>query len=133
MIEPQGWRSQAKLTDGPLFRRLHRSRTKDARDIWSMSARLTGQSVTLNYRAMLDAARDAGLPGMLDDAQYADWRRALIAHSTRVGLTQDLFAAGQNLAGIMQALRWKSPAQPARYAQALGVEANAAAKVVGKL
>jgi hypothetical protein len=47
-------------------------------------------------------------------------------------LTQDLFAAGQDLAGIMQALRWKSPAQPARYAQALSVEVNAAAKVVGK-
>ena len=30
-------------------------------------------------------------------------------------------------------LRWKSPAQPTRHAQALAVEANAAAKVVGKL
>lgn len=61
------------------------------------------------------------------------WRAALTAHSTRVGLTQDLFASGQDLAGIMHALRWKSPAQPARYAQALAVEANAAARVVGKL
>ena len=133
MTHIREWQAQAKLVDGPVFRRLHRSRTRDERDIWSVGAQLTGQSVTLIYRAMLDAARDAGLLGMLDDAQYADWRRALTAHSTRVGLTQDLFAAGQDLAGIMQALRWKSPAQPARYAQALSVEANAAAKVVGRL
>ncbi len=133
MAHIREWRAQAELTDGALFRRLHRSRTRDARDIWSVGAQLSGQSVTLIYRAMLDAARDAGLLAMLDDAQYADWRRALTAHSTRVGLTQDLFAAGQDLAGIMQALRWRSPAQPARYAQALSVEANAAAKVVGKL
>ena len=42
-------------------------------------------------------------------------------------------AAYLHLAGIMQALRWKSPAQPARYSQALAAEANAAARVVGKL
>lgn len=98
-----------------------------------MGTGLTAQSVTLVYRAMLDAAHDQGLLGMIDAADYDAWRRALTAHSTRVGLTQDLFASGQDLAGIMQALRWKSPAQPARYAQALAVEANAAAKVVGKL
>ena len=82
---------------------------------------------------MLDAAHAAGLLGMIDSADFDIWRASLTAHSTRVGLTQDLFASGQDLAGIMQALRWKSPAQPARYAQALAVESNAAAKVVGKL
>jgi len=33
----------------------------------------------------------------------------------------------------MQALRWKSAGQPARYAAALAVEANAAAKVVATM
>lgn len=127
------WRELAELTDGAVFRRLHRSRTKKGEDIWTIGAQLAGQSVTLIYRDMLDAARGEGLLETIDDAQFEDWRRALTAHSTRVGLTQDLFAAGQELAGIMLALRWKSPAQPARYAQALGVEANGAAKVVGKL
>ncbi|WP_334656417.1 tyrosine-type recombinase/integrase [Sphingomonas panaciterrae] len=120
-------------SDGALFRRLHRTRDKSGADIWSVGAALSAQSVTLIYRAMLDAAHAAGLLGMIDSADFDIWRASLTAHSTRVGLTQDLFASGQDLAGIMQALRWKSPAQPARYAQALAVESNAAAKVVGKL
>ncbi len=70
---------------------------------------------------------------MIDRAEFDASRVGLTAHSTRVGLTQDLFASGQDLAVIMYALRWKSPTKPARYAQALSVEANAAAKVVGPL
>lgn len=124
------WRELAELTDGAVFRRLHRSRTKMAQNIWTVGARLTGQSVTLIYRSMLDTARGAGLLETMNDVQFEDWRRALTAQSTRNGLAQDLFAAGEDLAGSMQALRWKSPAQPARYAQTLCVEGNAAAKVV---
>lgn len=127
------WREAAEVREGPVFRRLHRSRTREDQDVWTVGAGLSAQSVTLIYRAMLDAAAAAGLLGMLDPTEFEVWRAGLTAHSTRVGLTQDLFASGQDLAGIMQALRWKSPAQPARYAQALAVEANAAAKVVGKL
>lgn len=118
--------------DGPVFRRLHRARDRDGRDVWTVGAALSAQSVTLIYRALLDAALAGGLLGMIDRAEFETWRAGLSAHSTRVGLTQDLFASGQDLAGIMHALRWKSPAQPARYAQALAVEANAAAKVVGR-
>jgi integrase len=118
---------------GPVFRRIHRSRKKDGGDIWTPGAGLTAQSVTLIYRALLDSARTTGLLEDMAQADYEVWRCSLTAHSTRVGLTQDLFAAGEDLAGIMQALRWKSPQQPARYAQALSVESNAAARVVGKL
>lgn len=125
-------RGVSGLAEAPIFRRLHRARGRDGTDIWTPGTALTAQSVTLIYRAMLDTARAAGLLGEMAEADYDHWRQSLTAHSTRVGLTQDLFAAGQDLAGIMQALRWKSPAQPARYAQALSVEANAAAKVVGK-
>jgi integrase len=126
------WRTVGAAVDGPVFRRLHRARNKAGANIWTTGAALTPQSVTLIYRTMLDAARDADLLGDIAEGDYDHWRQSLTAHSTRVGLTQDLFAAGQDLAGIMQALRWKSPAQPARYAQALSVEVNAAAKVVGK-
>lgn len=118
--------------DGPVFRRVHKAREKSGQDVWTVGAQLSAQSVTLIYRSMLDRARDAGFLGNLEHAEFESWRRSLTAHSTRVGLTQDLFSAGQDLAGIMQALRWKSPQQPARYAQALSVEANAAAKVVSK-
>jgi integrase len=127
------WREASGSSDGAVFRRLHRTRDRKGQDIWTVGAGLSAQSVTLIYRAMLDAAHAANLLGMIDAVEFDAWRAGLTAHSTRVGLTQDLFASGQDLAGIMQALRWKSPAQPARYAQALSVEANAAAKVVGKL
>src|SRR3546814_28707 len=40
--------------------------------------------------------------------------QALSTHSLRVGLTQDLFAAGEDGAGIAQALRWSSPAKIGR-------------------
>lgn len=134
MTALEAWRSECQgPRDGAVFRRLHLARDKSFAEIWSIGTALTAQSVTLIYRALLDGARDAGLLGAIEDADFDAWRRALTAHSTRVGLTQDLFASGQDLAGIMQALRWKSPAQPARYAQALAVEANAAAKVVGRL
>lgn len=127
------WRVAAARKDGPVFRRLHRTRNRDDQDVWTVGAGLSAQSVTLIYRAMLDAAASQDLLGMIDPAEFEAWRAGLTAHSTRIGLTQDLFASGEDLAGIMQALRWKSPAQPARYAQALAAEANAAARVVGKL
>lgn len=123
----------APANEGPIFRRLHRARDKAGADVWTPGTGLSAQSVTLIYRALLDQARDADLLGDIAEADFDHWRRSLTAHSTRVGLTQDLFANGQDLAGIMHALRWKSPQQPARYAQALAVEANAAAKVVGRL
>lgn len=122
------------LPETPVFRRLHHARDRTGAVVWTPGrAALSGQSVTLVYRAMLDAARAAGLLDTLGQADFEDWRRTLSAHSTRVGLTQDLFAAGEDLAGIMHALRWKSPQQPARYAQALTAGANAAARVVGRL
>lgn len=127
------WRHASGAAEGAVFRRLHRARDKAGTNIWTAGAGMTPQSVTLIYRALLDAAREAGLLGAIAEADFDHWRRSLTAHSTRVGLTQDLFANGQDLAGIMQALRWKSPQQPARYAQALSVEANAAARVAGKL
>jgi site-specific recombinase XerD len=127
------WRRDTGKAEGPVFRRLHRSITKEEKSVWTTGAPLSAQSVTLIYRTMLSRARDDGYLGMISDADFEHWRSSLTAHSTRIGLTQDLFASGQDLAGIMQALRWKSPAQPARYAQALSVEANAAAKVVGRL
>ena len=91
--------------DGLIFRRLHRTRDKAGAEVWSIGAALSAQSVTLVYRALLDNAHAAGLLGALDAADFDAWRRALTAHSTRIGLTQELFASGQDLAGIMHALR----------------------------
>lgn len=133
MAALDAWAETAGGRNGAIFRRLHRADTKRGETRWTIGAGLTGQSVTLIYRAMLDRARDAGLLAMLEQVEFESWRAGLTAHSTRVGLTQDLFAHGEDLAGIMLALRWKSPAQPARYAQALSVEANSAAKFLKDL
>ena len=58
-------------------------------------------------RRLQQAARAAGLPG---------WRD-ITGHSGRVGMAQDLSAAGFALPELMTAGRWKSPRMPARYTQ----------------
>ena len=55
-------------------------------------------------RRLQQAARAAGLPG---------WRD-ITGHSGRVGMAQDLSAAGFALPELMTAGRWKSPRMPAR-------------------
>ena len=60
------------------------------------------------------AAR-AHAAGFLQDVsvpELSGWLAGLSAHSTRVGLTQDLFTAGGDLAGIMGALRWRTLGMP---------------------
>ena len=93
---------------------------------------LTRQGVVAIMRSRVLEAIDLGLvelePGMAGDTV-----RSLSAHSFRVGLTQDLFAAGEDGAGIALALRWSSPTTALRYARALAVGSNAAARVLGKL
>ena len=47
--------------------------------------------------------------------------------SLRVGMAQDLTAAGFELSGIMQAGRWKSPEMPAKYSARLSAKNGAVA------
>ena len=58
-------------------------------------------------RRLQQAARAAGLP---------DWRD-ITGHSGRVGMSQDLVAAGFSLPELMTAGRWKSPRMPDRYTE----------------
>lgn len=58
---------------------------------------------------------------------------ALSTHSLRVELTQDLFAAGEDGAGIALTLRWSSPATALRYRRKLAVRSNAASRVLSKV
>ena len=58
-------------------------------------------------RRLQQAARAAGLPGWQD----------VTGHSGRVGMAQDLSAAGFALPELMTAGRWKSPRMPARYTE----------------
>lgn len=64
-------------------------------------------SIGTIWKAIIRRAFDKGsLPDLTrDDLEHALTR--ISGHSTRVGLNQDLFASGEDLAGIMDALRWK--------------------------
>lgn len=90
-------------------------------------------SIAPIYRAILRRAFAAGAFGDLDAATFAAQVRQISAHSTRVGINQDLFAAGEDLAGIMDALRWKSPRMPLAYNRNLAAEQGAAGRLLGKL
>lgn len=91
---------------------------------------LTRQGVCAIYRRVALAAADAGLVEMMG-AELTDAIAALSTHSLRVGLTQDLFAAGEDGAGIALALRWSSQATALRYGRKLTVKRNAASRVLG--
>ena len=93
---------------------------------------LTRQGVVAILRRRVREAIDLGHVE-LEPGMEAETIQALSAHSFRVGLTQDLFAAGEDGAGIALALRWSSPTTALRYARELAVGSNAAARVLGKL
>ena len=85
------------------------------------------------YRAMIRRAFDQGaLPDLTAD-DLARLLKGISAHSTRVGLNQDLFASGEDLAGIMDALRWKSPRMPLAYNRNLAAEHGAAGRLMEKI
>ena len=85
------------------------------------------------YRAMIQRAFDGGALADLTADDLARLLKGVSAHSTRVGLNQDLFASGEDLAGIMDALRWKSPRMPLAYNRNLAAEQGAAGRLMGKL
>jgi hypothetical protein len=58
---------------------------------------------------------------------------ALSTHSLRVGLTQDLFASGEDAAPIAQALRWTSTATALRYDRDLLPSSGATARMLNKI
>lgn len=64
---------------------------------------------------------------------FAEQLIQISAHSTQVGVNQDYFASGENLAGIMDALRWKSPRMPLLYNRNLAAEQGEAGRLLGKL
>lgn len=132
------WLQASGIGEGPVFRRIN-VLVSDAENDGQQIVRyfiggkaLTRQGVVAILRRRTCTAIDLGQvevePGMEGDTV-----RALSAHSFRVGLTQDLFAAGEDGSGIALALRWSSPATALRYARELAVGSNAAARVLGKM
>lgn len=85
------------------------------------------------FHDMVQRAFDGGhLPDLTQD-DLTRLLKGISAHSTRVGLTQDLFSAGEDLGGIMDALRWKCPRMPLAYNRNLAAEAGAAGRLLNRL
>ena len=156
----RAWLDAAGIRDGPLFRRvgvdrraavkarrriemheLARNAKVDAARMAAVAAQparirysagphaLTRQGVTLIYRRVARQAANAGLVALFG-AELNAAIAALSTHSLRVGLTQDLFAAGEDVGPIAQALRWRSTATALRYGAKLAPQSNAAARVL---
>jgi hypothetical protein len=85
------------------------------------------------FRSMIQRAfDDGGLPDLTAE-DLARLLKGISAHSTRIGLNQDLFATGEDLAGIMDALRWKSPRMPLAYNRNLAAEAGAVGRLMRRI
>jgi integrase len=157
------WQREAAITEGPLFRRIAVNRTKarsarrairsdelawnspyDPARLAAQPARpaaiayligadaLTPAAVRLIIKRTARRAAEEGLVSLFGkelDTAIA----ALSTHSLRVGLTQDLFAAGEDAGPIAQALRWTSTATALRYGRKLAPAANATARMLGKV
>jgi len=132
------WLLASGITQGPVFRRINVLTTDSGREGQQIVRHflgakcLTRQGVVAILRRRVLAAIDLGHVE-LEPGMEGETVRSLSAHSFRVGLTQDLFAAGEDGAGIALALRWSSPTTALRYARELAVGNNAAARVLGKL
>lgn len=96
------WLEAAGATDGPLFLSARRGRRLNDRDV---------------PRIFKKMAKAAGLN--IDPS----------GHSTRVGVAQDMTAAGFGTAEVMQAGRWKTPAMVARYSEQQRARRGASAKL----
>lgn len=138
MARLSAWLVASGLSEGPVFRRIN-VLTSPADTGGQQVVRhyigaksLTRQGVVAILRRRVLEAVDLGHVE-LDPGMERDTVRSLSAHSFRVGLTQDLFAAGEDGAGIALALRWSSPTTALRYARELAVGNNAAARVLGKM
>lgn len=90
-------------------------------------------SLTLIFRRMIGDALTAGTFGDLEKVPANGLIAGFSAHSTRVGLNQDLFAVGETIAGIMDALRWKTLKMPLAYNRNLAAEAGAAGRLLARL
>ena len=163
MRRVQAWLVQSGIEHGPLFRRVGIDRRRARAAVppqayhsipgntrhWQERLRgtpavqamvtytigetaLTRQGVCAIYRRLALAAADAGLVDM-SGAKLFEAIAALSTHSLRVGLTQDLFAAGEDGAGIALTLRWSSPATALRYGRKLAVRSNAASRVLSRI
>lgn len=112
----QDWVQAAGLTAGPIFRAVEPGGKKVGGALSEDSN--PGRAVLRIFRKM---ALRAGL-----DPEVA---AKISGHSARVGMAQDMTAAGFSIAEIMQAGRWQSETMPARYGERLHAKRGANMKL----
>lgn len=146
MIHVQRWLQAADLSGGPLFRRvmIDRRKAREARralsiadlapnariDAARMAARkaeparvrytvgaqaLTSHGVTHILRRL---ARKA-IEGQADASSLDRLMAGISARSLRIGLAQDLLAAGEAMGSVTEAMRWTSPITVRRHARTM--------------
>jgi len=146
------WRSESGIGEGVLLRRVgvdrRRQRAKEAADarcgdedadnsellvtFTVGDPRLTRQGGTGIYRRIALAVAREGLVDV-PSAELGSAVAALSTHSLRGGLTQDLFAAGEDGAGIAPTLRRSSPSTALRYGRQFQVQSGVAARVLSRV
>ncbi len=93
---------------------------------------LTRQGIGAIYKRLARAVIDEGLV-KVEPGREGDLLRAISTHSMRVGLTQDLFASGEDGAGVCQAIGWASVSTALRYVRKQSVKGGAVSRVMDGL
>jgi integrase len=106
------WLRAANISTGPIFRRV-------MPDLRIGAAAMVEREVPRIFKRIMIRI---GIPS----AEVAK----IAGHSTRIGGAHDLISGGYDLAAIMQAGGWTSPAMPARYTRELRVKNNAMAQLL---
>jgi site-specific recombinase XerD len=107
------WLGAAGITDGPVFRSVH------------VTGRVGAKLHEANVNDILKKLARRAAPALKRRGIDPE---GISGHSCRVGMAQDLVAAGFDVAAIMQAGRWKSSAMVARYTERLQVAQGAIAQ-----
>ena len=76
------------------------------------TAALRPQAVSAVFTGRLQGAWDKGTTARSGGRGIGAAGEGASAHPSRIGITNSLFAADEDIAGIMDALRWKSPKIP---------------------
>jgi site-specific recombinase XerD len=106
----RAWMSAAGIEQGPLFRSVDRHRR--------VGGHLPAAAVSMIFKGMAKAARLS-----------TDTVARISGHSSRVGAASDMVRYGADIAGAMQAGRWKTPAMVSRYCEGLELKRGAVAQV----
>lgn len=109
----RAWLDTAGITEGRLFRSVHVT--------GRVGTGLHPQKITEIFRKLATRAAPAIRALAVDPA-------GISGHSARVGMAQDLVAAGFELPAVMQAGRWKTSAMVARYSERLNAQQGAVAQ-----